>query len=100
MYKRTSGEGISVSITGDGSTGCGQVWEAMNFASMAQLESLWQDTDSKGLPVLFFFNNNFYAMGGQTMGETMAWDRLSRIAAGINAHAMHAETVDGTRLAN
>ncbi len=97
MYKRTSGEGISVSITGDGSTGCGQVWEAMNFASMAQLESLWKDTNSKGLPVLFFFNNNFYAMGGQTMGETMAWDRLSRIAAGINAHAMHAETVDGTR---
>lgn len=97
LYKRNTGDGISVSITGDGSTGCGQVWEAMNFASMAQLESLWQDTSSKGLPVLFFFNNNFYAMGGQTIGETMAWDRLSRIAAGINVYGMHAETVDGTR---
>ena len=46
--------------------------------------------------MLFFFNNNFYAMGGQTIGETMGWDRLSRIAAAVNAEAMHAETVDGT----
>src|SRR5262249_9435912 len=49
-----------------------------------------------GLPVLFFFNNNFYAMGGQTIGETMGWDRLSRFGAAVNPEAMHAETVDGT----
>ncbi len=115
LYKRNTGDGITVSITGDGSTGCGQVWEAMNFASMAQIETLWSKPPAavkssltgedsadgqvagKGLPVLFFFNNNFYAMGGQTIGETMAWDRLSRIAAGINPQGLHAETVDGTR---
>ena len=67
----------------------------MNFASMAQLNGLWPDEHRGGLPVLFFFNNNFYAMGGQTIGETMGWDRLSRIGAGDQPAAMHAETVDG-----
>ncbi len=89
---------IAVANAGDGSTGCGPVWEAMNFAAMAQTKALWGEQDAGlrgGLPVLFFFSNNFYAMGGQTAGETMGWDRLSRIGAGINAEAMHAETVDG-----
>lgn len=94
--KLSGAAGIAVANAGDGSTGCGPVWEAMNFASMAQCRTLWDDAHRGGLPVLFFFNNNFYAMGGQTIGETMGWDRLSRIGAGINAQAMHAQTVDGT----
>lgn len=88
--------GICLANAGDGSTGCGPVWEAMNFAAMAQFDTLWQDAQKGGLPVLFFFTNNFYAMGGQTKGETMGWDRLSRIGAGVNAAQMHAETVDGS----
>ncbi len=96
LYKRTRSDGITVSVTGDGSTGCGQTFEAMNFAAMAQYQTLWQDSSASGLPTLFYFNNNFYAMGGQTIGETMAWDRLSRIGAGVNAQALHAETIDGT----
>ena len=96
-----SGDGtahrIAVATAGDGATGCGPVWEAMNFASMAQLDTLWDESVRGGLPVLFLFNNNFYAMGGQTIGETMGWDRLSRIGAGIRRDALHAETVDGTR---
>ncbi|MCP8897123.1 dehydrogenase [Shinella daejeonensis] len=88
--------GICVANAGDGSTGCGPVWEAMNFASMAQFSTLWTDARKGGLPVLFFFNNNFYAMGGQTIGETMGWDRLSRIGAAVNSASMHAETVDGS----
>ena len=88
--------GICVANIGDGSTGCGPVMEAMNFASMAQFRQLWQAPFDGGLPVLFFFTNNFYAMGGQTSGETMGWDRLSRIGAGVNQEQMHAETVDGT----
>ena len=87
---------ITVSMSGDGSTGCGPVFEAMNFAAMAQYDTLWTDARKGGLPVLFFFSNNFYAMGGQTIGETMGWDRLSRIGAAVNAEALHAETVDGT----
>jgi 2-oxoisovalerate dehydrogenase E1 component len=93
--KALRGDGIAVANVGDGSTGCGPVWEAMNFAAMAQYRTLW-DARRGGLPVLFFFNNNFYAMGGQTIGETMGWDRLSRIGAAMNVEAMHAETVDGT----
>ena len=95
LHKHGS-ESISVSISGDGSTGCGQVFEAMNFAGMSQYHELWDEQQNGGLPVLFLFNNNFYAMGGQTIGETMAWDRLSRIAGGMMPDAMHAETVDGT----
>lgn len=93
--KLTGGNTIAVANSGDGSTGCGPVTEAMNFAAMAQFRMLWNERKG-GLPVLFFFSNNFYAMGGQTIGETMGWDRLSRIAAGINPAAMHAETVDGS----
>ena len=97
LRRRLAGDdGITVAMTGDGATGCGPVWEAMNFAAMAQYDGLWGDAGQGGLPVMFFFNNNFYAMGGQTMGETMGWDRLARIGAGINPVAMHAETVDGT----
>ena len=99
LRKKLAGENsITVANAGDGSTGCGPVWEAMNFAAMAQYDTLWTDARPGGLPVLFFFNNNFYAMGGQTIGETMGWDRLSRIGAAINAQSMHAETVDGSNV--
>ncbi|HEV3043704.1 MAG TPA: thiamine pyrophosphate-dependent enzyme [Roseiarcus sp.] len=96
LWKKVSGAGgIAVANSGDGSTGCGPVWEAMNFAAMAQFRTLWGGPMRGAPPILFFFNNNFYAMGGQTIGETMGWDRLSRIAAAVNPQAMHAETVDG-----
>lgn len=97
LRRKLAGErAICVANAGDGSTGCGPVWEAMNFASMAQFTRLWDEAHRGGLPVLFFFANNFYAMGGQTSGETMGWERLSRIGAGINPDQMHAETVDGS----
>ena len=97
LRKKLSGSAsIAVALSGDGSTGCGPVFEAMNFAAMAQFHTLWTDARKGGVPVLFCFNNNFYAMGGQTIGETMGWDRLSRIGAAINPQAMHAETVDGS----
>ena len=92
----TNSNRISVANLGDGSTGCGLVWEAMNFAAMGQFKTLWKPPYNKNLPTLFCFTNNFYAMGGQTRGETMAWDRLSRIGAGINDLQLHAETVDGS----
>ncbi len=96
LYKKLHADGIAVANIGDGSTGCGPVLEAMNLAGMGQLTRLWDEAHRGGLPVLFLFHNNFYAMGGQTSGETAAWDRLSRLGAGFNAEAMHAETVDGT----
>lgn len=86
---------ITVANIGDGSTGCGVVWESMNLAGMGQLETLWEERFQGGLPVLFFFFNNFYAMGGQTLGETMSYNSLARMALGFNAAALHAEVVDG-----
>ena len=95
LWMKSEGrDSIAVSMVGDGATGCGPVWEALNFAGMAQFERLWENPGF--LPVLFFFTNNFYAMGGQTSGETMAWDRLARIGAGLREDTCHAETVDGT----
>jgi len=87
--------GIVVASIGDASTGTGPVWESFNFASMAQLKGLMDEEHRGGLPVVFFIVNNFYGMGGQPIGETMAFDRLARIGAGINADNMHARTIDG-----
>ncbi|MFF0094816.1 thiamine pyrophosphate-dependent enzyme [Streptomyces canus] len=88
-------EGIVVASIGDASVGTGPVWESFNFAGMAQLTGLMDDEHRGGLPVVFFVVNNFYGMGGQTIGETMAFDQLSRIGAGVNRHNMHTQTVDG-----
>lgn len=96
LYKKNMRKkGIVVANAGDGSVGCGPVWEAMNFAAMDQYNALWEDGHKGGLPVLFNFNNNGYGMGGQTSGETMAYDVLARIGAGINPEQMHAERIDG-----
>ena len=94
LHKKLAHEkGICIANAGDGAVGCGPVWEAMNFSSMDQFHTLWKEKG--GLPVLFNFNNNGYGMGGQTCGETMAYQVLARIGAGINRDQMHAERVDG-----
>jgi len=96
LYKKTMQEkGIVVCNVGDACLGCGPVWEALNFSSMDQLTKLWEEGYNGGLPVLFNFFNNGYGMGGQTQGETMAYDILARVGAGINPDQMHAERVDG-----
>jgi 2-oxoisovalerate dehydrogenase E1 component len=89
-------EGITVANVGDGATGCGVIWESINFAGMRQLRLLWDERYRGGLPVLFFFVNNFYAMGSQTEGETMSYDRLARIACAFDESSLHAEIVDGS----
>lgn len=86
--------GIVVANIGDGASGSGPVWEAINFASMRQLRT-WIDPPKVGLPVLFFFVNNFYAMGAQTATETMGFDHVARIGAPFGDANLHAEVVDG-----
>lgn len=94
LHKKVAHEkGITIANAGDGAAGRGPVYEAMCFASMDQYNKLW--TEKGGLPVLFNFNNNGYGMGGQTCGETMGYDVLARIGAGINPDQLHAERVDG-----
>jgi len=96
LFKRVNHRpGIVVANIGDASMGCGPVWEAMGFASMDQFRNLWPEQDGGNPPVLFNFFNNFYGMGGQTSGETMGYDVLARVGAGVNPEAMHAERVDG-----
>ncbi|MEA4964558.1 MAG: thiamine pyrophosphate-dependent enzyme [Oscillospiraceae bacterium] len=96
LYKKESGKkGVAICNIGDASLGCGPVWEALNFSAMDQFKTLWEDSKKGGLPVIFNVFNNSYGMGGQTRGETMAYDLLARIGAGITPDQMHAERVDG-----
>lgn len=96
LFKRVNRKhGIVVANFGDGAIGCGPVWEAMNFAAMDQLIKLWDEDMRGGLPILFNIYNNAYGMGGQTRGETMAYDLLARIGAGIAPNQLNAERVDG-----
>ena len=96
LYKRINRKpGIVVSNIGDASMGCGPVWEAMTLASMDQYRTLWPESAGGAPPILFNFFNNFYGMGGQTVGETMGYGVLARVGAGVNADAMHSERVDG-----
>ena len=96
LYKRVNRKkGIVVACIGDGSLGRGPVLEALNMSCMGQLTQLWDDEMKGGLPVLFNIFNNQYGMGGQTVGETMGYDRPSRMGAGFAPNQMNAETVDG-----
>lgn len=96
LYKKINGKkGVVISNVGDASLGCGLVWEAMNMASMDQFTQLWEEGYRGGLPIIFNFFNNLYGMGGQTIGETMGYNMLARVGAGVNTDQMHAERVDG-----
>ena len=96
LYKRVNRKkGIVIANIGDGALGRGPVLEALNMAGMGQLTELWRDDMKGGLPVLFNIVNNQYAMGGQTVGETMGYDAPARMGAGFNPNQMHAERVDG-----
>jgi len=96
LYKKINRKpGIVVCNIGDASMGCGPVWEGICFSTMDQYKTLWSGEYKGGLPLIFNFMNNLYGMGGQTMGETMGYDILARIGAGVNPEAMHAERVDG-----
>ncbi len=88
-------KGIVVLNIGDGAAGCGPVWEAISLSAMDQFKTLWEEEYRGGLPIVFAFINNQYAMGGQTSGETMGFQVLARLGAGVNPEQMYAERVDG-----
>ena len=96
LFKKVNRKpGIVVCNIGDGSTARGPVWEGMVFSAMDQFRSLWEGDMKGGLPLLYNIMNNQYAMGGQTRGETMGYDFVARIGAGLNPEQMHAERIDG-----
>jgi 2-oxoisovalerate dehydrogenase E1 component len=96
LYKKINRKpGIVVCNIGDASMGCGPVWEGITFATMDQYKTLWDGEYKGGLSLIFNFMNNLYGMGGQTMGETMGYDILARVGAGVNPEMMHSERIDG-----
>ncbi len=98
LYKRVNGKpGIVIANIGDASLGCGPVWEGICFSTMDQYRTLWDKGHDGGLPLVFNFVNNLYGMGGQPVGETMGFQVLARLGAGINPEQMHAERVDGLK---
>jgi 2-oxoisovalerate dehydrogenase E1 component len=96
LYKKINRKpGIVVCNIGDASIGCGPVWEGICFSTMDQYKKLWEGEYKGGLQLIFNVMNNLYGMGGQTYGETMGFDILARVGAGVNPDSMHAERVDG-----
>jgi len=96
LYKKVNRKpGLVVANLGDASMACGPVWEGITFAAMDQFTQLWEGDMKGGLPVIFNVMNNQYGMGGQTCGETMGYQMVARIGAGVNPEQMHAERVDG-----
>src|SRR5689334_11262403 len=96
LFKRVNRKpGIVVANIGDASFGCGPVWEGMTFSAMDQYRKLWDESLGGGLPIVFNCMNNFYGMGGQPVGETMAVEFIARVGAGVNPEQMHAERVNG-----
>jgi len=96
LYKKVNRKkGIVIANIGDGALGCGPVWEALSLAAMDQYKKLWEGEYKGGLPFILNIFNNHYGMGGQTRGETMGYDILARVGAGVNPEQMHAERVDG-----
>ena len=96
MFKHNNKQpGISTAIVGDGGVAVGPIWEALNFASMDQYKELWEGDYKKRPPFMLTVMNNGYAMGGQTIGETMGNQGPARIGSAINPEKMHSEIVDG-----
>ena len=89
--------GIAVANSGDGSTGCGPVWEAMNFAAMAQYDTLW-DRCAQGRPAGAVLLQQQFLRHGRPDRSARRWAGTGcrASAPAINPEAMHAETVDGS----
>ena len=96
LFKKVNRKkGIVICNIGDAAFSCGPTWEGISFASMDQYRNLWAPAIRGGLPLIFNCVNNHYGMGGQTMGETMGYQFLARIGAGVNPEQMHAERING-----
>ena len=96
LFKRINRQpGIVIGNIGDASMGCGPVWEGMMMAAMDQYRTLWDKEIGGAPPIMINFFNNFYGMGGQTSGETMGFQVLARVGAGVNPENMHSERIDG-----
>lgn len=90
--------GVVISNLGEGAIATGPVWETLNFAAMDQYKTLWDKPYNKRPPFMLNIVNNHYAMGGQTIGETMGNKGAARLGVAINPEQMYAERVDGNNV--
>jgi len=78
---------IVLCSVGDGAMNNGIAHEAMNFATMAQFE--------RGIPVIYYVENNQYGYTGQQKGEVTGIEVLAKRGIAYNDVSMHAETICG-----
>ena len=78
---------VTLCFFGDGASNNGVFCESLNMACMDQFE--------KGVPVIFFVENNQFGMTGRTRGEITAIDYIARRGWAYNDKGMHAEVVNG-----
>jgi 2-oxoisovalerate dehydrogenase E1 component len=81
---------VVVCCIGDGAMNNGIAHESMNFACQAQFE--------KGLPVIYFVENNQYGYTGQQKGELTGIEHLSQRGLAYSKDGMHAETICGNNV--
>lgn len=95
LFKKINKKGgIVVGNLGDGSMARGPVYEGLVMSAMDQYNKLWTELPGNP-PYLLNIFDNFYAMGGQPIGETMGYGIPARVGLGINPEGMHTERVDG-----
>ncbi len=95
LYKKINRKpGIVIANIGDGSLARGPVWEGLVLSAMDQYKTLWNENPGNP-PFLLNCFDNFYAMGGQPVGETMGYGMAARVGCGVNSVSMHTERVDG-----
>ena len=78
---------VTLCFFGDGASNNGVFCESLNMACMDQFE--------KGVPVIFFIENNQFGMTGRTRDEITGIDFIARRGWAYNDVGMHAEVVNG-----
>jgi 2-oxoisovalerate dehydrogenase E1 component len=82
-------DNVTLCFHGDGSTNNGIWHESLNMAAMAHFRD-------KGVPVIFFVENNLYGMTGQGCGSITGVDYISRRGFAYDIdNGMHAEICNG-----
>ncbi|MHC4459771.1 MAG: alpha-ketoacid dehydrogenase subunit alpha/beta, partial [Planctomycetota bacterium] len=78
---------VTLCFFGDGACNNGVFCESLNMACMDQFE--------KGVPVIYFIENNQFGMTGRTRNEICGIDYLAKRGWAYNDKGMHAEVVNG-----
>ena len=78
---------VTLCFFGDGASNNGVFCESLNMACMDQFQ--------KGVPVIFFVENNQFGMTGRTRDEITGIDFIARRGWAYNDKGMHAEVVNG-----